>query len=287
MNLAEIERIMRGHSKGHSPASLDAWLNHSTLSRFQELVPRPADGETLLVDIGCYQPAIGYYSALGWRNVLGVAKEEGECSADSAYRTKQGTNAKIVIVDAETQSIPLEEASADVVLMMEVIEHFGLDPMHAMAEANRVLKHTGLLVLSTPNAASFGNLRRIIGGRGPFGGLEFSGFSTNRHNRIYDANELCQVLAAAGFALEDCTSRTYRQGRLGWRTRLFETSWKWRDSQIRIRTGRQVERGDYLCIRARKCGPLVERFPRVLYFDASEWPDWFKAIRDQVAAPKT
>jgi hypothetical protein len=57
--LVRIDRIIRAHSRGHSQVSLDAWLTHSTLSRFRDWVPAPAEGERLLLDIGCYQPAIG------------------------------------------------------------------------------------------------------------------------------------------------------------------------------------------------------------------------------------
>lgn len=284
MSPAEIERIMRGHSQGHSPALLDAWLTHSTLSRFREWVPGPATGESLLVDIGCYQPAIGYYAAVGWRRVLGVAKEEGEGSVGATYRTEEGTDATIVIADVETATLPIGDASADAVLMMEILEHFGLDPMHALAEANRVLKPGGRLVLSTPNAASFDSLRRLIRGAGPYTGLEFSGFSTNRHNRLYEANELRTMVTAAGFEVDDCASRSYRKGRTDWRRWLFERRWTLSDTWTQIRHGGSIERGDYLFIRARKRGPVVERFPAGLYFDANKWPDWFRAIRNQVAA---
>lgn len=285
MDLRDIERVIRGHSKGHSKVSLDTWLTHSTLFRFKEWVPPPANGETRLVDIGCYQPAIGYYAALRWREIIGIAKEKGECNTATTYQTEQGTIAKTVILDVETERIPELDESVDVVLMMEIFEHFGLDPMHAMIEANRVLKPGGLLVFSTPNATAFGSLRRIIQGSGPFGGLEFSGFSTNRHNRIYDANELRLVMEAAGFAVETSTSRTYHNTRRGIRTWSFEIFWKCSDVWVRFCTGRPIERGDYLFIRARKRGPVVDRYPRVLYFDPNEWPDWFNSIREKTAAP--
>jgi SAM-dependent methyltransferase len=280
MTTADIERIMRGHSQGHSDALLDAWLTPSTLSRFGEWVPAPAAGEHLLVDIGCYQPAIGYYAALGWPRVLGVAKEEGEGSVATSYRAGAATDATIAIADVETEALPVADASADVVLMMEILEHFGLDPMHALAEANRVLKPGGRLVLSTPNATSFDSLRRLIRGSGPFAGLEFSGFSTNRHNRLYDVHELRAVLTAAGFSVDQSASRSYRSGGRDWRRSLFEGAWGLRDAWAR-RRGRVIERGDYLFVRATKRGPVSERFPPVLYFDPRQWPEWFQAIRRQ------
>lgn len=276
--LREIERVIRAHSKGNSEVSLNAWLSYSTLRRFREWVPRPAPGEARLLDIGCYQPTIGYYSALGWREVIGIAKEEGECNASSSYQIEKGTMAKNLIIDLEVERMPEPDGSIDVVLMMEVFEHFGLDPMHALAEVNRVLKPNGLLVFSTPNAVGIGNMRRMMHGRGPYAGLEFSGFSTNRHNRIYDAEELLRIMEAAGFEVEVCTSRSYSDTCLGWRMSVFNMLLKCNDARLQLQTGRRIERGAYLFVRGRKRGPVVERYPRVLYFDPTKWPDWFKAI---------
>jgi hypothetical protein len=136
-------------------------------------------------------------------------------------------------------------------------------------------------VFSTPNAASAGSLRRILGGRCPHTGLEFSGFSTNRHNRLYDSEEMSLVVKAAGFEMELCTSRSYPSGWQGLRAWLFETLVRCNDARISLCSRKQVERGDYIFIRARKKSYVAERYPRVLYLDANEWPDWFKTIREK------
>ena len=279
MQLYDIEQIMRRHSQLCNNVSLDVWLTRSTLSRFRDWAPRPASGENTLMDIGCYQPAIGYYAALGWRKIIGIAKEDGECNTTLCYTTENGATARNLILDVESERIPEPDDSVDAVLMMEIFEHFALDPMHALVESNRVLKTGGLLVFSTPNAAAFDNLCRIMRGGGPYVGLEFSGFSTNRHNRLYDCHELRELLRIAGFEIEICTSRTYQQNWLPAKIRVFRMIWKILDSWMQRRVGRQIERGDYLIIRARKVGTPGERYPRLLYFDPSNWPDWFEAIR--------
>jgi len=278
MHLEKIEQVIRDHSQLRNSVSLDAWLTSSTLSRFRDLVPRPSLGETTLMDIGCYQPAIGYYVALGWRDIIGIAKEEGECNASRCYVTDNGATARNLILDVETEKIPQPDNSVDAVLMMEVFEHFGLDPMHALVEANRVLKPGGLLVFSTPNAAAFNNLFRIMRGGTPYLGMEFSGFSTNRHNRIYDCHELREILRAAGFAIEICTSRTYDQNPLPPKGKIFRVLSKISDSWLRFQWHWQIERGDYLCVTARKISAILERYPRLLYLDSSNWADWFRSI---------
>jgi hypothetical protein len=123
-----------------------------------------------------------------------------------------------------------------------------------------------------------------VRGNGPYGGLEFSGFSANRHNRIYDCHELREVMAAAGFEVEVCTSKGYPEGRLGLRMAMFEAVWKLIDAWTSLCTRRKIERNDYIFIRARKKGPVAERYPRMLYFDPQEWPDWFRAIREKSTA---
>jgi hypothetical protein len=150
--------------------------------------------------------------------------------------------------------------------------------MHALIEANRVLKPGGLLVFSTPKAAAFDNLFRIMRGEGPYVGLEFRGFSTNRHNRIYDCHELRQILSAAGFKIETCTSRTYQQNRLPPKGKVFRILSNVSDSWLRFRRRWQIERGDYLFIEARKQSTVDQRYPPVLYLDPSNWADWFRAI---------
>ena len=73
------------------------------------------------LDIGCYQPAIGFYAARGWREVIGIAKEEGECNWIASYSTESGTKVRNFILDVEVESISEASGSLDVVLMMEVL----------------------------------------------------------------------------------------------------------------------------------------------------------------------
>lgn len=54
-----------------------------------------------------------------------------------------------------SDGIPEENASADVIICQEGIEHFS-DQFHALKEFNRVLKKNGLLIITTPN---YSNLR--------------------------------------------------------------------------------------------------------------------------------
>lgn len=279
MLLREIDSAIRAHSKGHNLQSLNKWLSEETLARFRDWVPSPKEGETTLLDIGCYEPTIGYYVALGWKSIIGVAKEEGECSRSESYCVENAYEVKLLITDLEDAVIPIPDGSVDVVLMMEILEHFGLDPMKAMVEANRVLKPNGTLVLSTPNAASKLSCIRLLRGSNPYVGLEFSGFSSNRHNRLYDCHELLRLLDNAGFEVTKVTSKSYANTALTPREWLFTIVRGALDGVNRLLGASQIERGEFLFAVGKKCDSVRDRFPSWLYHNREDWPDWFEQIQ--------
>jgi len=69
-----------------------------------------------------------------------------------------------VPVNVERDPFPFADATFDVALFCEVIEHMQMDPLHALAELNRVLKPGGTLVLTTPNAARLENVSALLAG---------------------------------------------------------------------------------------------------------------------------
>lgn len=285
MDLDTIEQIIREHSQGHAQESLDSWLSYCTLCRFRDWVPAPNSPNDRLLDIGCYQPAIGYYAALGWRFVTGVAKEEGECNRASSYSLAVDGKAENIVCDVESGKLPIGNETIDTVLLLEVLEHFGVDPINAFVEINRVLKPGGRLILSTPNAAAFGNYARIATGLGPYTHVEFSGFSTNRHNRLYDSVELGSILKATGFHVHQLESRSYVNdaGRPTLAIRLFWQALKLLDRVVQLKMGKSIAREEFLFAVATKTGPVTDRFPSFLYFSQDDWPDWFKAIQEKAS----
>jgi SAM-dependent methyltransferase len=137
----------------------------------RELVTeRPEDESVMrILDIGCGD---GSFAARFRRDaeVFGVdvsqqaidlAKEVGV----SAYKA-----------DVSCERLPFENGFFDVVYMGDVIEHL-LDPDFAIKEASRVMKPDGVLVLSTPNLASWLNRCLLLLGLQPL----FSEVSTVRH----------------------------------------------------------------------------------------------------------
>ena len=286
IGLSGLKELIHRHSRVGDAAAVDAWLTNETLCRYQEWVPAPLAGEARLVDIGCCQPSIGYYFHLGWREVVGIFKEAGDCASAMEYAA-DGHAARLVQADVEFERVAVDDGWADAVLMMEVMEHFAIDPMHALWEANRVLKTGGRLLLSTPNAASFNNLMRIARGRAPYTTQEFNGFTSNRHNRIYDAEDLQLILRQSGFRTGGVASRSYRESRLPWRDLLPHWAMLATDGISGLFSGHRRERGEWLFLTAVKESAPLERYPKNLYFAFEEWDEWLSTVRGRKIQKET
>jgi SAM-dependent methyltransferase len=106
----------------------------------------------------------------------------------------------IYVFNIERESYPFPDASFDIVLCMEVIEHLVYSPTHMLAEAHRVLKPGGRLLLSTPNAVDLHKTFTMLLNRAP--GFPYSGYSIyGRHNREFTLDELCQLVKACGYKI--------------------------------------------------------------------------------------
>lgn len=104
--------------------------------------------------------------------------------------------------DFERDTFPFADNHFDIVLFTEVLEHLSEDPMHALAEINRVLKPGGKLLLTTPNIASWKSLRRGLKGEHPGLFVQYMRHGgTDRHNREYTASEVLELMTDAGFEI--------------------------------------------------------------------------------------
>jgi len=66
----------------------------------------------------------------------------------------------------EKDVFPVQDSSIDVVLLCEVFEHLGHNPLFTLQEIHRVLKKDGYVIITTPNFYSLKNVMRMIFGRG-------------------------------------------------------------------------------------------------------------------------
>jgi SAM-dependent methyltransferase len=166
------------------------------------------------------------------------------------------------LFNAEKDRYPYQDSTFDCVLACEIFEHFLHDPMHMLAEANRILDSGGYLILTTPNAVSATAVARSLQmSENP---QVYSKYTDPRkagaesevgHMREYTPNELAQVLQAAGFEIEHLFTKSppgYRSHE--WVLNLLL------DLRYPIHL-----RGEQMYCVARKATAVQERYPRFLY----------------------
>ncbi len=165
-------------------------------------------------------------------------------------------------INLEQEPYPFPDQCFDQVVAMESIEHLAIDPMFMLAEANRVLKPGGALLLTTPNIASLSSLYRQLWGKHPAIGRQLYGPGTmDRHHREYVPDELRRVMPAAGFDVDrldtfdpqpppDAVRKVERLLRvLRWLKPDLDTE----------------HRGRVIRCSCLKVGEVTERFPEALY----------------------
>lgn len=156
--------------------------------------------------------------------------------------------------DAETPW-PFPDESFDLVIACEVLEHLPNDPMALIAEANRVLKPGGKLLLTTPNIASSRGVEAMLQGYQPYLFCTFPRIPSDRHVIEYDRHQLARMLHFGGFEpnvwTEDCWSDPNPTA-----------------MDILKRHGFPTEfRGDNLFCLSPKTGPVLNRKPDGIYHD--------------------
>jgi len=137
-----------------NPAGTFAMLHWLAASR-AELIPLAARADALLVDIACGGGLMAPHAArAGYRHV-GV--DIGRVAL--ALAATHGVHA----VQGDARALPLPDSCADVVVAGEVLEHVP-DVDTVVAEACRVLRPGGTVVVDTIAATLFGRLSAIVVG---------------------------------------------------------------------------------------------------------------------------
>jgi SAM-dependent methyltransferase len=121
-----------------------------------------------LIDVGC---AFGYGSAAvvapgpAGRVIVGVERDRE--LLDRARRDFPW----LPLIDADARALPIADSCADGVLLLDVVEHMS-EPRPALAEAHRVLRPGGTVVLGVPHrgpssALDAGNVYEALRRRRP------------------------------------------------------------------------------------------------------------------------
>lgn len=157
---------------------------------YQRLADRCAGAEVL--EAGCGE---GYGADL----IAGVARRVVAVDYDAAAVAHvRSRYPRVEVRQANLVELPLPDASVDVVVNFQVIEHLW-DQTQFVVECARVLRPGGLLLMSTPNRVTFSPGRDTP--INPF------------HTRELNAREMTELLAAGGFA-DICISGLFHGPRL-------------------------------------------------------------------------
>lgn len=105
------------------------------------------------------------------------------------------------------EKVPVPDNSIQLVFALEIIEHL-MSPFHLLAEAYRILRSGGHMVLTTPNVTRIGNVFKLLIGRTPNDRLAPPGYDNpddewRPHAREYAMHELTEMLRQTGFDIAE------------------------------------------------------------------------------------
>lgn len=148
----------------------------------------PEHERAVLLDVGCWdgESSRRCAEALGAARILGVEVYEGPAAA------AERRGLEVARIDLETELLPWPDASVDVVVCNQVLEHLK-NVWLPMAEMHRVLRPGGHAVLSVPNLAGLHNRVLLALGRQPT-----SIFVFGPHVRGFAFREFCDFVGRGG-----------------------------------------------------------------------------------------
>lgn len=184
------------------------------LAQLRGLSLGPA-GARRVLDVGCGDGTVAARVAaeVAGGGSAGSVVAMDWTAADTARARARGLS--VVRASVDEAGLPFCSSGFDVVLMSEVVEHL-VDPDLALAEARRVLRPGGALLLSTPNLAAWFNRALLAVGVQPvfsevsrLGVFGRPGSQVVGHLRLFTSRALIQVLAAHGFVEVELAGASY------------------------------------------------------------------------------
>ncbi len=144
-----------------------------------------------VLDVGC---STGYLARrLVERGATVIGLEADERAADEA----RGVCEQVLVGDVETMELPFGEASFDLILCGDLIEHLR-DPESFLGRVRPFLRPGGRLVLTTPNVANWANRLGLLAGRWRY---TERGILDRTHTHLFTQKTLLETLERAGYRL--------------------------------------------------------------------------------------
>ncbi len=125
---------------------------------------------------------------------------------------KNGLN--VVRCDIETEPLPFDDGTFQMVLFNEIFEHLRINPIATLEEVNRVISPGGIMMLTTPNLYALHTVVNYLIGRGirkPYN--QFNSLRTLGHMghvREYSVKEIKVFLENTGYEVLYVKYRAYK-----------------------------------------------------------------------------
>jgi len=167
---------------------------------WEKIYPLISAGSTI-VEIG-----VGPMSVLakqfGAAEVIGVDLNKNQAALCNKF------NIELRTCDLQTEPLPLEDESADMIMFLEIIEHLCIYPNYVLSKMYRKLKAGGYLVVSTVNFIRISNRIRVLCGRNPLINYFEPSEDGRNHIREFVLSEVSHYMENSGLSIE----KTYRFG---------------------------------------------------------------------------
>jgi SAM-dependent methyltransferase len=181
------DRYVSGRLQALAPATVDGLRPRAPHLRKLIRHHFPSDRGVSIIDLGCGHGALIHFARLaGYRNIEGVDSCEEQLAAArrlGIVGLRQG--------DLFEALSAMPDCCRDLIVTLDVIEHFRKDELMAFAqEVHRVLRTDGRWIIHAPNGAS------------PFVGRVLFGDFT--HELAFTRESLGQFLLSSGFTSVEC-----------------------------------------------------------------------------------
>ncbi|MFA5792114.1 MAG: class I SAM-dependent methyltransferase [Candidatus Paceibacterota bacterium] len=174
----------------------DSPLGLPDRERVKIILELVGSGKSVL-DVGCGNGEIGKL-LIGNNN-----KVSGLDISETCVKKANKSRVTAVVCDLETEDVPFKE-KFDVILAAEVIEHI-VDTDVFLKKIYKSLKSDGILVLTTPNLASFGRRLLLLVNKNPHMEVSLEKYSAG-HSRYFIKATLGWLLEKNGFEVVDFRS---------------------------------------------------------------------------------
>lgn len=205
MDLKTIERVLGRIKIGNSIEEQSYFNQHQfRYAKTLQLIKIKSIIGKKILDLGTLPGHLPIaLKLLGAYEVLGLDYNPNRFGSRSQIEN-QGI--KILECNIETDRLPFENHSVDLVIFTEVIEHLQASPKYALSEIKRVLKLEGILIVTTPNIENLANRIRKLLNKSIYPTPEQTGhLKRQQHHHEYKMNELARLIQEAGFTIQDKT----------------------------------------------------------------------------------